>query len=65
MKYELEQVYEIWDERGDCLEVGPDRDGLGLIEIRQRIGGKIRNRFSLEKEQAKLLIKALNRAVGE
>lgn len=65
MKFEMEQVYEIWDERGDCLEIGPDRDALGLIEIRQRYSGEITNRISLEKEQAKLLISALARTIGE
>lgn len=60
MKYELEKMYEIWDERGEHLEIGPDRDGLNLIEIRVRdADNKITNRIELEQDQAKLLIAAL------
>lgn len=60
MKYELEKVYEVWDERGECLEIGPDRDGLNLIEIRARdADNEITNRMVLEQDQAKLIIAAL------
>ena len=60
MNYELEQMFEIWDERGGVIEVGPDRDGLGLLEIRVRDdGSKITTRITLEKPQARLLVTAL------
>lgn len=65
MKYEMETMYEIWDERGDKLEVGPDRDGLGLIEIREkRSNGEFGARLVLERDQAKLLLRALIKMLG-
>lgn len=34
-KYTLDVVHQIWnDNTGERLEIGPDRDGLDLIEIR-------------------------------
>lgn len=33
--YSFETVYQIWnDKTGERVEVGPDRDGLDLIELR-------------------------------
>ena len=32
--YTVEKVYEIWGCDGERMEVGQDREGLGLIEIR-------------------------------
>lgn len=61
MSHSLEKQYQIWnDEDGSCLEVGPDRDGLSLLELRDRDEqGKIVHRFTLNWEQVPLLIKAL------
>lgn len=63
--FELETMYEIWG-REECIEVGPDRDGLDLIEVRvkQKDGAawKIFARFSMLPEQAQLLSEALKRA---
>lgn len=66
MKYELEKIYEIWDERGEHVEVGPDRDGLDFIEIRVRDSdNKIMNRMTFEQDQAKLLISALTCSIRD
>ena len=59
-KPEMEKLFEIWHE-GYHYEVGPDRDGLGNIEIRYYEGKdhSVVNRMSFDKEGAKLLAKAL------
>lgn len=61
MKFTLETLKEIWNnETGDRLEVGPDRDCLGLLEIRTRnTEGKITSRVSFSRDEATLLIQAL------
>lgn len=61
--FELETLYEIWSNQdGSSIEVGPDRDGLDLVEIRQRDEGhKIIARITMAKEQAELLKVALGR----
>lgn len=34
--YSIETVRQVWnDDTGERVEIGPDRDGLDLIEIRQ------------------------------
>jgi len=64
-KIDLEFMCEIWDEKGDVLEVGPDRDGLNLIEIRFRDRDcQITDRVALTKEQARLTIKALDHVLS-
>jgi hypothetical protein len=66
MKFELESLYEIWDERGGRIEVGPDRDGLSLIEIRVRDeSGKLGSCITLESEQAKLVVFALQKLMAD
>lgn len=67
MPHSLEKMYQIWDDRqGDCVEVGPDRDGLDLLEIRYRSErGKIGDRITLNFEQAKMLIQALTDLVDD
>lgn len=52
---------EIWDDAtGECIQVGPDRDGIDLIEIRSRDDtGHIAERMSFTKEQAKLVCDAI------
>lgn len=35
MGYTHEIIHQLWDDKhGDRIEIGPDRDSLGLIEIR-------------------------------
>ena len=60
--YTLEKMFEIWDDKtGECLEVGPDRDSLGLLELREKGEGtgKILARITLDRERARLLVEAL------
>lgn len=35
MSYSIEIVLEVWDDEiGNCVQIGPDQAGLGLVEIR-------------------------------
>lgn len=59
-RYEIETHQMIHDnQNGECIKVGPDRDGLGLIEIIQS-----ENNLVITVEQAELLAKALNVCVN-
>lgn len=63
----LEVVSEIWhDKDGYHFEVGPDRDGLDLIEIRyyERDDALARNRMTFTVEQAIKLRQALKIALN-
>lgn len=67
MAYSVETVIEIWnDETGEHIEVGPDRDGLDMIEIRQcSRDGKIESRFGpFTVDVAEHLAVALRQAVA-
>jgi len=59
--YELETVREIWDNKtGGRFEVGPDRDGLDLVEIRGKDSRDIiEQRIVMQPEEAKLVAEAL------
>jgi hypothetical protein len=61
MAYSVEHVTEVWDDNdGSKIEIGPDRDGLDLVEIREKDSqGKIVNRLVLKQDQAKLVAQAL------
>lgn len=61
MSYSLEKVNQIWDnELGDRIEVGPDRDGLDLIEIRYvNPDGEVQQGITLRGEQVNMVIEAL------
>ena len=61
----LEVHFEIWnDMTGSCIRIGPDRDGLDLIEIRQiDYDGKIAQSITVTKEQATLMLQALNKCI--
>lgn len=52
--YTIEHLFEVWnDKRGTHTEIGEDRDGLGLVEIRlcdERDG--ITNRIVFEPNEA-------------
>lgn len=68
MKYEMETIREIWPDcgSGEYIEVGPDRDVLGLVEIRQKEpNGKISARISMTIEAATLVSKALSMCANE
>ncbi len=64
-KYSLEKMFEIWnDTTGECLQIGPDRDGLDLIEIRMKDDtGKTNDRITMTKEQARLLADAIQQFI--
>jgi hypothetical protein len=66
-RFEMENLYEIWDnDCGGLIEIGPDRDGLGLIEIRYKNEqGKIVERMSFDKEQLKLVVEALSHFIDK
>lgn len=67
MTYTKEIVIEIWDNAtGDHFEVGPDRDALDMIEVRQYIGSahECARRFAGTKEEMKLLGEAILEACG-
>lgn len=59
--YTLEHLYEIWnDSTSECIEIGPDRDGLDLIEIRAKDDtGKLFSSITMTKEQAVLVTQAI------
>jgi len=60
--YTLEMMFEIWDDdNGECIEIGPDRDGLDCIEIRVKNDGKLGDRIILSYEQAALLVEAIQK----
>ena len=63
----MKTVREIWnDECGDCLEVGPDRDGLDNVEIRYKNGkGEIKERFVFPPEMAILVANAILSCANE
>lgn len=60
-KHTLEQMFEIWnDKTGSRIQVGPDRDALGMIEIRTYCDdGSTGSIVLLDSEQAQLVAQAL------
>lgn len=61
-EHELEWVAEIWNKQGECLQIGEDRDGLDLTEIRWRDDtGKIGASVSFPADALPLVIRALQR----
>ena len=63
--YTVEKVYESWGLEGlTRMEVGQDREGLGLIEIRDwKDKGKVQTTLVMDKEQAKLVIECLRELI--
>jgi len=59
--YTLENVDRIWDDdTGECIEVGPDNDGLDLLEIRSYTKDKkLCGSITFTLDQAKLVATAL------
>jgi hypothetical protein len=65
-KYTSEKVFKIVDESGDYLQVRSDPHGSDLIEIAEYYGdGSRGNSFGVTKEEALLLIKALESMLEE
>ena len=67
MKAEMEVLREIWNnEDKSHFEVGPDRDGLGCVEIRYSDEkGVIQERMAFLPEMASLIGKALTLCADE
>ena len=67
MGYSMETMREIWDDKhGDCVEVGPDRDALGMVEIRYKTDdGAIGSRVSFQAERARLVAQAVLQCADE
>lgn len=65
--YEMETLYQIWNNgTGERIEVGFDRDGLQLIEIRSYDSlNKCNDRLTFTHHQAHLIAQALNKLAGE
>lgn len=58
----METMREIWPDmgEGDYIEIGPDREGAGCVEIRQKEpDGKISARITMTIESARLVAKAV------
>jgi hypothetical protein len=62
-EYTLETVHQIWnDKSGTRIEIGPDRDGLDLIEIRSYTDdGKIGQSVTFTEKEFRLLSVAIDR----
>jgi hypothetical protein len=62
-EYELEQLFQVWNNQtGERIDIGPDRDGLGLTEIRTYTDDqKPAATITLTPEQLPLVIEALQR----
>lgn len=60
-KYSAETVYQVWNDRtGERIEIGADRDGLNLVEVRQYDDvGTIIQGISFTEDQATLIHIAL------
>jgi hypothetical protein len=63
MAFTSETVVQIWDDKDSTrIDVGPDRDGLDLVEIRQYDAqGVIASRITMPREQAVLVAKAIDK----
>ncbi len=66
-RFSVEEVVQIWDNEndGERIEFGPDRDGLGLVEIRcVNSDGSRHSSFTMVEEQAAILGKKLLEKYG-
>ena len=59
-RVELEKLFEVWADNWH-YEIGPDRDGLGCLEIRYYEGTEknCSHRLSFGKQEAALIARAL------
>lgn len=66
--FSLEHMFEVWNDDGSGarLEIGEDRDGLDLVEIRQKSGdNKIEARITMQPEEARLAAIALGQIAAD
>lgn len=61
MKYSLEKIYRIHNATcpGETIEIGPDADGLGMVELRYKDDDKTLARMCVTPNAIPMLIKAL------
>lgn len=61
LRYSMETMREVWDDKhGDCVEVGPDRDALGMVEVRCKTDdGAIGARIVFPAAKARLVAQAI------
>lgn len=62
MGISIEKVIEIWDDKsGDHYEIGADRDGLDMLEIRYYVKGEYTStdRMAFSIENAEHIVKAM------
>lgn len=67
-KWSSETMREICDDSvgEEVIEIGPDRDGFGCVEIRLRSEGKIVERLTFQpEEQADLVADAIKACASE
>ena len=62
MKYSYEKICQVWnDATGEHIDVGEDRDGLKLVEIRSYTSdGKLGAQITMTQEQAQMVVRAIN-----
>lgn len=67
MSYTSETIRQIWnDETGERIEIAPDRDGLGLVEIRfVTDDGVVGQSITGKAEQMRLVALALLDSLSE
>ena len=65
MAFTIENVAQIWnDDRGTRIEVGPDRDSLDMLEIRQHNSdGKVIAAIIISKEEFAILYGVMGKIV--
>jgi hypothetical protein len=66
-EYTTETIRQIWSNFGYRIEIGPDADGLGVIEIRyiEKDGEQPIGRITMDGDLAKLVAKVLTEYVAE
>ena len=66
MKFYLEKIIQVWNaETGEHIDVGPDQDGLDLVEIKiYDETNHCTNNFTMPQEQALLLADAVYKLYG-
>jgi hypothetical protein len=67
MPFTLETVYQAWDdEHGERVEVGTDRDGLDLVEVRSySVESKPVQSIMMQPEQARMVAESILKVCDE
>lgn len=66
-KPELEMMFEVWNPGGWHHEIGPDRDGLDMVEVRYYDNTEVKSshRLSFTKDDAKLIAEAILKLLAQ